>query len=101
MVVEGDASAGIKDGGMTVAVEVCGDDLRESRERGRHINGNADGQTVKRSERRETNTYLVLCVSQNALHGSISCSLHNLLDIIVFGLLRRKEILFAFEGNFR
>lgn len=27
--VEGDASTGIKDGGVSVAVEVCGHDLRE------------------------------------------------------------------------
>lgn len=30
VVVEGDASAGIKDGGVSVAVEVCGDDLQKS-----------------------------------------------------------------------
>lgn len=29
VVVEGDASAGIKDGGVSVAVEVCGDDLQK------------------------------------------------------------------------
>lgn len=34
----------------------------------------------------------MLCVSQNAFHGSLSCSLHNLLDVIIFGLLQRKEI---------
>lgn len=28
VIVEGDASAGIKDGGVAIAVEVCGDNLR-------------------------------------------------------------------------
>ena len=54
VIIKGDASASIKDGGVSVTIEVCGDDL-------------------------------VLCVSQNALHGSISCGLHNLLDVLVFG----------------
>uniref|UniRef100_A0A671WJS9 Uncharacterized protein n=1 Tax=Sparus aurata TaxID=8175 RepID=A0A671WJS9_SPAAU len=32
----------------------------------------------------ETNAYLVLCVSQDALHGSFSCSLDDLLDVTGF-----------------
>lgn len=49
MVVEGDTSASIKDGGVAVAVEVCGDDLKESDERGCHVKKITDGQTVLRS----------------------------------------------------
>lgn len=30
--------------------------------------------------------YLVLCVSQNSLHGSLSSGLDNLLDVVVLGL---------------
>ncbi len=54
VVVEGDASASIKDGGANVAIEVCGDNL-------------------------------VLCVSQNALHGSISSGYSRLCYVVVFG----------------
>lgn len=33
--------------------------------------------------------YLVLCVSQNSLHGSLRGGLHNLLDVVVLGLKER------------
>lgn len=46
----------------------------------------------------ETNAYLVLCVSQDALHGSFSCSLDDLLDVIVFGLLRKEQNAFITQN---
>lgn len=36
-------------------------------------------------------TNLVFCVSQNTLHGALSCSLNHLLDVIIFGLQSNKK----------
>lgn len=47
VVIEGDASTSIKDGGAGVTVEVCGDDLQESEERERHVNKNTDRKQFK------------------------------------------------------
>lgn len=32
----------------------------------------------------------MVCVSQNAFHWAVSCSLHNLLDVVVLGLRQRR-----------
>lgn len=40
----------------------------------------------------------MVCVSQNALHWTISCSLHNLLDVIILGLRPRKCIQEKFDN---
>lgn len=97
VVVEGDASASIKDGGVTVSVEVCGDDLQEdqrehspSLKRGRGQEKQNKTKQLKHQSGRAT--CLVICVCQKAFHGSFSCSLHNLLDVIVFGLLWRSGV---------
>lgn len=34
----------------------------------------------------------MLCVSKNTLHGSLRGGLHDLLDVIVFGLYRKKRV---------
>lgn len=63
VLVEGNASAGIKDGGVVVAIEVCGDDLRESEERGRHVNENTDRQ-FKSSETGDKCIPGLLCIPE-------------------------------------
>lgn len=92
VVIEGDASASIEDGGVTVAVEVCGDNLQGSEQ----MPYSWEKLMNKTKDlRKGTSAYLVLRVSQNSLHGPISCSLHHLLNVVVFGLLQRKEIVFS------
>lgn len=59
VVVEGDASTSIKDGGAAVTVEVCGDDLQKSE---REVSEKTDRQTVLRSWRRDKRIPGALCI---------------------------------------
>lgn len=83
--VESDASTSIEDWGVGVTVEVCGDDLQESK---RSHWWETPAKRI--AEKLQPSEDLVVGVSQNALHGSISSSFHDLLNVVVLGLWRQE-----------
>lgn len=143
MVVESDASASVEDGGVRVAVEVCGHNLNGEKTRVYLLSRLSRGLSLFLSDywilwwSRPMKTfcriiihllppggsstalhtspqkvinilyvqvyyehhiqynacicvlYLVLCVCQESLHGSLSSGFDNLLDVVVLGLKER------------
>ena len=86
VLIEGNASTSIKDGGADITVEICGHHLQEEAT-GKCVHISSYSENVFSLHQRIcSGTYLVLCVSQNSLHGSFRGGLDHFLDVIVFGL---------------